>query len=369
MKFTFNTKELSSAFSLVKLVRPVTNDYILSFSGKSMKLSSYDKRKVASATIESSYSDVEDDFVSDDFYLPFEKQSVLESKLEETDFIINSKGLSIKHSSGSQTRQANIASRTKNAGRPSFLDKTIPSDLHSINPKVFEECMRLVSCSALVKDTKTDEDMKINQVHFYSDLKCVYSNARTYSSLVFSDSIDLDISIISSDIPIIRSFCSQHKDKPVKIGFDNKHLYFTSQENKVYLSFTQITGKKLPIQKISDEFEVEISISKEIFNESMNWSNVAIDATGRLSMLYDDGNLIFSANGSVLSSFPCTLRKGKEFKADFPIKIISNFSTYTTGKTLLMKYCHKSEPSLLEFTSDDDSNIISKHYVRSMKSK
>lgn len=375
-KFSFSPESVKRGFALAKLIRPMMGDYVLHFSGKTLSIISYDRRRFCRAEITALSGDVSDDYISDDYFLSTDRHALLDSDLSSMSINITDKGLNVKYEDSGRTKTALIRKRPDNSKRPKVMTRDCPPGGTTVNASDFEDLMRQVSCSALVKETKTDDDMRINQVHFFPSESCAFSSARTYATIAFMKDLDLDLSIISADIPTIRAFCAKAKTDNIIVGSDMKYLFLKDTSTNSYMTFSRITAVKPTfIIFTPDDYAVEMEISKDVLISSFSWAKTAIEGTSRLSLVAtrssdsESGTMEMLANGQSITSFPVSFRKGKELRSDFKIDMIANLASYVDDDIAVLKYSHAKMNTLLELTSATPKSVYSRHFIQSMKDK
>jgi hypothetical protein len=375
-KFVFNPESVKRGFALAKLVRPIINDYILHFSGKTLSITSCDRRRFCRAEIVALSGDVPDDYSSDDYYLSADRHTLLDSDLSSMSISITDKGLNVKYEDEGHSKSALIKKRNENSKRPKIMTRERPFGGISVNAENFENLMRQVSCSALVKETKTEDDMRINQVHFFPDDACAYASARTYATVAFMKGLNLDLSIVSADIPTIRSFCAKSKADEIIVGSDQKSLFLIDPNTNSYLTMSRVNTSKPTFDIFdSDGYATEIEVPKAILVSSFSWAKTAIEGTARLSISAiksadsDSGVMEMSADKQEITNFPVKFRKGKELRGDFKVDMIANLAAYVDDDTAVLKYSHDKLPTLLELTSATIGDVYSRHFIQSMKDK
>ena len=375
-KFTFNPESVKRGFALAKLVRPMIGDYILHFSGKTLSITSCDRRRFCRAEIVALTGDVADDYSSDDYYLSADRHTLLDSDLSSMSINITDKGINVKYEDEGHSKSALIKKRNENSKRPKIMMRERPFGGTLVNASNFENLMRQVSCSALVKETKTEDDMRINQVHFFPEDFCAYSSARTYATVAFMKDLKLDLSIISADIPIIRSFCSKSKSDEITVGSDQKNLFLIDPTTDSFITMSRVNSSKPTFDIFTpDDYVTEIEVPKNILVSSFSWAKNAIEGTSRLSINAvraadgNSGSLEMLANGQEITNFPVTFRKGKELRGDFKIDMIANLAAYVDDDVAVLKYSHAKLPTLLELTSSTVGDVNSRHFIQSMKEK
>lgn len=380
-KFQFQSAQLKDAFTLARTVKPETGDYCLKFGSNELIIFAYDKRRYIRVNIPHSNVNSE----SDEFYLSTDKLSLFDSDLSNVTLTTNEKSLSVTIHDESQSRNANLKRKSIKSNRlpiPSLPDL---GSAISVNANNLQDLLYQVSCSALVKNTKTEEEMKINQVHFYSLNHCAVSNARYHASVVYSDGLDLDCSIISSDIPQIRNFISRLiiNDNALRstrsaglipsqhllVLDTNKRLYFIDPGTKSFLSVSKTESKK-PSFSVLDTtlFKTTLLIESESLLKTLDWANVAIEGTQRMGFNVQQDKIELYNEKELLATIPSQLQSGSPFLIDLPVRYLHSIIKYIDGP-ILMLFNHEKAPWMSAFTSANSNNIKFVHYLASMRSR
>nr|HED05662.1 hypothetical protein [Ignavibacteria bacterium] len=203
-KYIFDHDKLRLAISLAKIIKPESGDYCFSFSSNKLTIFSFDRRRyVCSSVLSENIGEIDTSFKSNEYYINASRLSLFDSDLTSIVISINDKSMSISCSGDFQKRNVNLKRKNSKSKRKQV--PLIPSyESVSINSKDFEQLLTQVSCSALIKETKTIEEMRINQVHFYSGEDYACSSARYYGTAVYLPGVGLDLSIVAADIPAIK---------------------------------------------------------------------------------------------------------------------------------------------------------------------
>lgn len=391
-KLTFDSAALKDGFGVARLVKPKTGDYVLQVRGNKLIVVSSDARKYARAEIKAIESDCAPDYVSDEFFLSEDRKSILEPNLERVRMSITDKGINVVAEEDGQSRKALIRKRPDNSRRPFVPRRLEASHGLEVWASVLEEILRHVSCSALIKETKTEDDMRVNQVHFYAGEECAVSNARSHATIVRYPGLNLDSSIVSSDIPLIRSFCAKVKDGVVKFGQDATHVFVMDPATGHCVFASRVSGKRpdFAFHGLEEEkFGVTVKIKGDEFHTNVAWAVTAVEGTSRITFSTEDNgkggkDLVLSADSNPVANFPADSVDGGGLRADFHIGCISQISPYLAKGTAVLRYGHRehgslldisvSAPEPLEKTKATDAmiaaaNIRARHFVRSMKEK
>jgi len=369
-KLSFSPEDLRRGFTVAKLVRPMANDYVLRVVGPELWVSSTDRRRQVHAVIGSKSSDAAPDYVSDDFYLPIDRSALFDSELTQVSISVTDKGLVIKAEGDGQTRQATVKKRAESARRSPMPARPAVSGTE-IRAKLFEELLHKLSCSALVKETKTDEDRKANQVHFYPAESCATSNARAYATAAYLEGVNLDLSIVSDDLPAMRTFCAKALSESVILGQDRTRLFLSDPKSGSVASFSRVSCNKPVLQLLSDDgYEIELEVDRSKFAKTLQWANMVREGTRRVSFRADGDSMTLSCNNQELSNLPVSFRLGDSLSADFPADHMATIIGYVGSEKAVLKFRHKVSPGILEVCEDTPSaGVRARHFVQAMKER
>ena len=375
-KFTFQSSELKKGFGLARVVKPETGDFCLRFTRQSLTVFSYDARRYVRVEIPCGDSDVTDDaYSSSEFYILVDRIALFDSDLDSVTFTVNEKSLGIKAFGGEQIRKASLKKRSPRSRRPSIPDPPSCDDVSTVPREGLDQLLRQVSCSAQVKETKTEEDMRVNQVHFYPSDGCAVSSARYFGSVAYMDGMSLDLSIVSSDIPAIKAFCNKVDGDAVVLGQDDKALYVMDPDTASFMSLSKVSGKKPPLRLLDDEgFDTVLVIDQERLSKSLGWAQLAIEGTQRMSFRAskdsgEEGTIELYNASQEISQLPVRFLKGSALKADFPVRFFFSMTKFVDGDVSL-KYGHKDAPTILGISQHEvNGSVRSTHYLQSMRER
>lgn len=376
-KLEFDPESLRRAFAVARIVKPETNDFCLRFTDGGLTIVSQDKRRYVRSEIRP--KNVIDGLSTDDFYLTSDRSSLFDSDLESVTITVNDKSLTVNASGDGQARQAVLKRRSERARRPPVPSRPLTDGAHELDPSSFEELLRQVSCSALVKETKTDEEMRLNQVHFYPDHGCAISNARFYASYSFLPGLSLDLSIVSADLPVIRQFCSQHKaGSKILVHQDDRRLYVTDPSTGSVVSMTRVNCGKPPYHFLDEsEFGTVVQVRRDVAMKGLSWASTALEGTQRITVDCPSGTVVggetvmtLLSDNTEIAQFKAVVKEGSGFKADFPARLLHSIFTYLEDGSVELRYGHKQLPTILQVRqSDPKGPVRSFHFLQSMKAR
>ncbi len=375
MKLEFKPDDLRKGLSIAKLVKPLTNDFVLKVMGGNLVIYSYDKRRNARAEIRPINS-IPLDYQSEEHFLPSERQSFLDSELTSITLTVTDKDMKVKTDDGKQSRQATIKRKAELSRRPPIPARLVLSDMSTFpSAKDFEELLRQVSCSALIRETKTEDEMRINQVHFYPEKSCAVANARFYATMATLPGMNIDLSVVSADVPLMKSFCSKLADQPIQIGQDQSRLFLVDPSTESHLTFSRVASKKPALSLLPDEgHEIVIAIDRDQLAKALSWAALAIEGTQRLTLLANaddssgNGIMEFLNGKQEISRMPVEFKLGKRLSADFPVKYLSGIVRYLGEGNACLKYAHPAAPTVLEIAEQTpEGDVRARHFIQAMK--
>lgn len=364
-EFTFSPDKLRSGFAMTKIVKPDTGDYCLRFDGSSLVIFSYDKRKYVRAVIPADVSDARPDFLSKNYFITMDRSALFNTDLDSVVIKVNDKSLTvtcIKHPD--QDRKALLKRKSVKSRRPDIPPMADASGAVKVDRGLLDKVLYQVSCSALVRETKTEEDMRVNQVHLYSDSGHAISNARYYGSLVHAN-MGIDLSIVSSDIPVIRAFCTKCSTNYVYMFHDDERLSITDEDKQSVLSISKVSTKKPSITLLDPSlFSTTVVVDRDLLLKNVEWAASVVEGTQRVTFDIFDGVMKMSDGSNELAKFPVTV-DGGNITADYPIGFMLNILKFIDNDVVL-KFGHKLMPTVMEVTQKD-SKLNFSHYLQSMR--
>lgn len=361
MKFGLNPKSVKRSFNLAKVVKPQSQDYSVIFNGGHVIFGSSDKRKSVV-----SYSIMESqDSCADEFYLPMDRSSILDMEMDKCEVHINEKGANLKYTESGKSRSALLKRRSEDSKRPKLqLVYPSPSPVQ-VNSSILEDILRSVSASALVKETKTEEDMKMNQVFSYPEHSCLVSNARFYATQVIHDSIKFDFSIVSSDVPVVRAFAEKSTEN-LSLSHDQHKTYVHSSDGSC-LALSKVKTNKPSMLIPAFAFpEKSIDIDREEFRATMKWVASTAEGTNRVTVECLDDVLSFKSAGVELATSSC-ITNGNAIKMDLPINILSMILDYCSDGIISLTNNVAEVPGMVVFRQNLSSGVVVNHFMKPMR--
>lgn len=375
-KFSFQPEDLKRALALARIVKPETGDFCFKFSPDSLTIFSFDRRRyVCSRVPATPDKPIEPDFQSPDYYVTMDRTALFDSDLTSVTVSVNEKSMSVSATDGDQVRSASLKRKAVRSKRPSVPGiPDLPSV--SVQASAFEDLLHQVSCSALVKETKTEEEMRVNQVHFYAEDGCACSNARYYGSAVYLDGLGLDLSVVSSDIPALKSFCSKSVSDSVNVSQDKSRLYLIDPTSGSFLALSRVASKKPPLSVLDPGgFRTVLVVDHFQLLKNLGWAQLAIEGTQRLGFRAsrphgsDAGEAVLWSESSEISKFPVRFLKGNDLSADFPVRFFHSLVKHVDGDVHL-GFSHPDAPTVLGvFPAGSEKPVRYVHYLQSMRSR
>lgn len=366
--FSFLPEDLRRGFSVAKIVKPETSDFTLKFSEAGLVIFAYDKRRFAKVCVRAQSSDVQPGWVSDDFYVTADRVSLFEADLVSVTITVNEKSLTVAAEGDGQVRKASLKQRAVRSRRPPIPNIPDLPVVLEVEAPLLDQMFKHLTCSALVGE-KSEQDMRVNQVHFYPEGSCAVANAGAYATVAFMQGMEVDLSVVSVDLPPIRSFCQRSSGR-VSVHQDANRLFVRDLSTGSILAFSRVSSKKPPLSLLDESgFQHIVRVSRDPLVQGLNWSAVAMEGTQRLSVgvSQSDGSWFMTmCHGTQeLSRIPVVSASGGGFTADFPCRFLSSLVQGVDGDVLFC-YRHADSPTLLGIRAADAGQIRSMHYVQSM---
>jgi len=367
VKFSFSAHQLKHGLAMAKLVKPSSGDFVIRFDKNGVILYSTEKRRLALIKVAANdLPEVENGWTSEEYCMPAVKMSLFDPDLDSVVFSLTDNAMIIQASEGKQTRKATVKRRADSTRR-TLIPTVRWGELVSVNADKFGRLLRMVGCSALVRETKTEEEMRVNQVHFYSDTESAASNARYHASVAALGGMKLDLSIVGSDIPIIRSFCAKLEGM-VGLYQDKHKLYVVDESTNSALSFGRVVAIKPDFMPPPDEYGIDAVLNKEQLLSGLDWALAALDGTQRLSCETEDDTLKMLNNGEIFS-MPISFRTGKSLRADLPARFLRTVVAHTDSDDVRVRFGNTHAPAVLEVSDTGCPDIQVRHYLQAMRSR
>ena len=370
MKASLDAAAVKAAMTTARIVKPITKDFSVSLTGGLMRVWSFDRRRSATGIVRLTLdSDSEAVGVDEEFFLPEDRAALFDSDLSNMTISTGPKGMTIKFEGDGKSRSASVKRRSDSSKRPKMTGSPDSSSFSRVPASTFEDVLRQVSCSALVRETKTDEDMRINQIHFYADPDApgsayVTSNARFYATVVKVGYLGIDFSMVSSDIPAARAFCSRASGD-VLVGVEGNAVRIVDPVTGSWVAFAKVQGDRPALSIPDGSCKTSITVQREDFRKAVKWCSMALEGTQRLTFSASGETLRMNSGSSELSAMPGTL-VGSGFATDIPVKVLSTISDHLADGLVHFGFGNPSLPDVVQ-VSQDDAAVSSIHFVRGMK--
>ncbi len=367
MKFVFSSKSVGDGFTVARIVKPDAGDFCMRFEKGVLVIFSYDKRRYVRSQVSYVSSDVPADFRSEEFYVTPERTTLFDSDLESVTVKINEASLSVKAEGNGQSRQASLKRRAKRSKRTPVPGNVVPPDAQAVlavRKDTMEDVLGHLLCSAVVG--KTEEEMRVNQIHFYSAEKCAVSTTRFYGTVVRLDMDVPDFSVIGTDAPAIRTFSSKAAVGLLQFSQDKNRLYVS--DGLSCLSLTRVSGKRPPVILADNSlFSYSAVVSRDQISKALSWAGTVVqdEGTSRVRFQSDSDRLVMNYNNEKISDFGLEHERGS-MDADFQVKHFKHVIDHIDGDVRVM-YNHPQDPTLLCLspkTQPDGFSVF--HYMKAM---
>jgi hypothetical protein len=370
MKFVLSSKSVGDGVAMARIVKPETGDFCMRFDRECLVIFSYDKRRYVRVSVPYSNNEVPKDFRSEEFYVTPERTSLFDSDLESVTVKINAASVSIKAEGGDQSRQASLKRRAKKSKRTPVPDSVVPSGASSVlavRRDLLEEVLGHLLCSTVIG--KTEEEMRVNQIHFYSDSLCATSMTRFYGTVVRLRFPVPDFSIVGTDAPSVQTFASKASVEEVSLYQDERRLY--ASDGYSCLSLTRVSGKRPPLVLADNSlFGGSCRLKKDQIAKALIWAGVAVqdEGTSRVRLKTDGSDFVMVYKDEEISRIRCDDKRG-DLDADFQVRYLKHIVDHISSDIRLF-YGYPSDPNLLCLSPDQQSDSYDvHHYMKAMVEK
>lgn len=375
-EFSFSTKAAGNAIALAKIVKPESNDFCLRFDESQLVVFSYDKRRYVRAVV--NYRELPDSYSPEELYLTADKTALLEARDLDTVFVnFKPSGVSLRAEGGGHKRSTTMKRKSRKSRRPPIPPSPSASALIEERPDVLRHIFSYLSCSAQVK-LKSDEEMRVNQVHFYPDGYAV-STTRHFMTVV-RHQLGLDLSVVGADLPAMRAFCERVEDSgSVSLRQDDRYLYLVGCPIGSVLALSRVASKKPALEVLdSSDFSSSVVIKKDQITRSSTWAALTSqeEGTSRVNLSVEsDGAqdvLVLRFGNEVVAKSDCSVEKGKPFSLDLHIKYFSWILGYVEGassddRSVRLQFGHPKYPTVICLSpGSQHSGFQVHHYLQSM---
>ncbi len=345
---------------LLKIVKPRTSDYVLKFYKDGLSAASNDGRKRIRVNIPYTKSCIQTDMR--DIYIHVDRVSVL-SQNDDADFFFDEKSINLSYKSKSSVKNTYIRYRDELSKRtPMPADKIRTGDEYKI--KELTRVLGQMMFSSSSDTTKTEEDMRINQVFFLSS-GAVVANSRFNASVGRMDCIKSDFNVVSSDIPLILSFLSKLNDDIVIVSSSDKELVFIDRSTNSSLLLYKVVCKSSHNFSgfIESDFVNSITIDRQALKEFMSWSETSIEGTKKLTIAVSGDVMTATSNKNHITECTVLNNNHTDFKLDVSMPTLSGLiSSSGDSKTVTIGYSSVLSKHLIEVYGDNGI----KHYTQAM---
>lgn len=375
-RLTFTSESVGRAVAVAKLVKPAIGKFSMKTVGDRLVVFSYDRRRWARSSVRAErVHDVADGYDSGEFFVAADRQALVHTDLETVTLSLGEKAVTLKAEGSGQVRNATLQRRAQDSRLARIPQPPSHDGAHRLNAAKLAELVHQASCSALIKETKTDEARKVNQVHFFPDESCAYANARGFLTVASMPGMKLDLSVVADDLPLVKSFCMKLGEGDVLVFQDPERLYLADDRMDSVLCLSRVATKKPSLPTIdSDGFSIEVRIDRAQFTKAMQWAHMTIEGTQRATFRAradsgQSGTMEILHGKQEMSTLPVTFARGSEFCGDFSYKVLSNIAHYLMGDVLVLKYGHGAAKFVLEVSEQTDSEVRARHFLQSMKER
>ncbi len=368
MKFTFSSKAVGDGFSVARIVKPELGDFCMRFESGGLVIFSYDKRRYVRVAVGYSSSECPPGFSSEECYVTPEKTALFDSDLDTVTVKLNEGSVAIKAQGGGQSRQASMKRRAKRSKRTPVPSGVIPASaglLLEVRKDLLDEVLGHLMCSAVVG--KTEDEMRVNQIHFYASKRCAMSMTRFYgTAVIFRDDQFPDFSVIGSDAAAIRTFATRAPVDLLSISQDKHRLYVSDGLSS--LSMTRVSGKTPQVSLASDDlFAFKTVVNHGHLSKALAWACMAVqdEGTSRVRFQTEGDELVMSYNNEEISRTKTGVSQGT-FSADFQVKHLRHIVDHIQGDVRIF-YSHKEDPTLMALApASDGTSYYVRHYMKAM---
>lgn len=368
LKFVLSSKAVGEGVVLARIVKPEPGDFCMSFAPGGLTIFSYDKRRYVQAFVPYSTSPDSQAFSPEEVFITPDRTALFDADLEAVTVKINEASVSVKAEGGGQSRSASLKRRAKRSKRTPVPSSLLPDGaerIMSVRRDLLEEVLGHLMCSAIVG--KTEEEMRVNQIHFYSSESCGVSMTRFYGTVVRLKIPVPDFSIIGTDAPAIRTFSAKASVGEVSFSQTKNRLFVS--DGLSCLSLTKVSGRRPPASLADNSvFEFSAVVGREHIARALSWAGTAVqdEGTSRVRFSSKDGSLSMSYDKEQVSDIPFKSLERGTLDADFQVRHLKHVVDSVQGDVRL-SFSHPADSSLLCISPEVQKDTYEvHHYMKAM---
>lgn len=235
--------------------------------------------------------------------------------------------------------------------------------LQEFNKLDITRIMDHLEASANVKDTKTEEDARINAIFFREDGS--FSINRHTASVAKGEG-EKQWSLPSLDFSSVRAFIDRC-DSDRTIRFEDGNEYIRVGYENFWLYLTKVISRKPNFSFLEDKYLFEFETTVDALKSIVKWSEYNADASSYLTLAFSQEECEFKTKYKTLGTIN-GINPGSSFEVSLPSKNFVNLVEYLSGSKVFLRYSHAKLDTIFNLHSlNAETGRAFDHYIQSVK--
>jgi hypothetical protein len=220
-----------------------------------------------------------------------------------------------------------------------------------------------LEASASVKDTKTEEDARINAIFFREDGSF---SINRHTASVSKGVGEKRWSLPSLDFSSVRAFIDRC-DSDQMIRFEDGKEYIRVGYENFWLYLTKVVSREPNFAFLEDKYLYEFNTTVDALKSIVKWSEYNADASSYLTLGFNQDECEFKTKYKTLGTIKGT-NVGSVFEVSLPSKNFVNLVEYLSGKDVSLRFSHEKLNTIFNLHSiDGETGRLFDHYIQSVK--
>jgi len=350
-------KQFKKNLQLPKLLKAGVPEVVLQADSGVLKMSSYEKRRLIEVKIPLGGTKWPEGC---QYAIPYDHPIFNESEVQEWSFEGKKDILKFTFVSHGTKKVTDIRKKSKP------VEFKLPrdwEDLAIVTKSKLLQVLDHLEASASVKDTKSEEDARINAIFFRPSLS--YSINRHTASV--TDGISKkNFSIPSLDFLTIRSLVDR-LDSGTEISISRSEQYLRVSQGDICLYMTLVNSREPNFTKLSEKYLYTFKTQVSDLKSLVKWSEYNADASSYLTLEFDRDICEFKTKFKTLGTISGVGGDSK-FTVNLPSKGFVGLVDYISGEEVRLRYSHEVMNTIFNVhVRDDITGFGYDHFIQTVK--
>lgn len=350
-------KHFKRGLQIPKLLKSGIPEVLIQENERGLKISSYEKRRMVEVVIPSTSVNLPHGV---QYSISFDHPLFNESDVESWSIEPKKDILKFIFKNNGSTKVTDIRKKAKP------VDVTIPTDwveVASVNKACLLRSMDHLEASANVKDTKSEEDARINAVFFRKDLSF---SINRHTASVTDGLASVDFSIPSLDFAVIRGFV-ERLDHNGDVSISKSKNYMRVGQGDIFLYTTLINSREPNFSRLNDKYLFNFETKTSDLKALVKWSEYNAEASSYLTLEFKGASCEFKTKFKSLGEIS-GINKSSPFTVNLPSKGFVGLMDYLEGDIVNLRYSHEAMSTIFNLNVSDSSGVSSyDHFIQTVK--